>query len=231
MAVVEQERTKVIAETEQRVKDELRADTSGHDWWHIARVRQLARFMAKHEHADLYITELAALLHDISDYKLNGGDHEKGAEVAYQWLRSLGESDACARQVAEIVRRVSFKGAGVKTDMPTLEGKVVQDADRLDAIGAIGIARAFAYGGFTGEVIYDPDVPPREHRTHQDYLDRNSTVIGHFYEKLFLLQDRMHTSCGREIAARRHQFMEDFVAEFFVEWDGRDIADANDRSD
>jgi uncharacterized protein len=227
---MDQEQAEVIARTEQRVKDELSTDTSGHDWWHIARVRQLAQFMSKREGADRYITELAALLHDISDYKLNGGDHEKGAAVTYQWLRSLGESDICARQVAEIVRGVSFKGAGVKTDMPTLEGKVVQDADRLDAIGAIGIARAFAYGGFTGETIYDPDVPSRQHRTHQDYLDRHSTVIGHFYEKLFLLKDRMNTSCGREIATHRHQFMEAFVAEFFVEWDGRDIADAQDRS-
>jgi uncharacterized protein len=223
-------RSEIVAKTERYVRSELYAETSGHDWWHVARVRKLALFLAKSERANTYIAELAALLHDISDYKLNGGDHEKGPRVTYEWLCHLGESEECAQEVASVVSGISFKGAGVKTEMPTLEGKVVQDADRLDAIGAIGIARAFTYGGFTGELIYDPDVPPRLHNTHEEYLARNGTVIGHFYEKLFLLKERMNTATGLEIALRRHAFMEKFVDEFFIEWEGRDIDAARKQS-
>lgn len=213
----------IVTRTENYVRDELYAETSGHDWWHVVRVRRLALFLATRERADPYVTELAALLHDISDYKLNGGDHDKGAEITYEWLRSLGESHECADAVAQIVRHISFKGAGVKAPMATLEGMVVQDADRLDAIGAIGIARAFAYGGYSGELMHDPAFSPQLHSTHEEYLNRKGTVIGHFYEKLFLLHDRMNTSTGRLVAQRRHDYMKHFVEEFFAEWDGRDF--------
>jgi uncharacterized protein len=155
--------------------------------------------------------ELAALLHDISDYKLNGGDKDKGRRLALDWLLGVGEAPECADAVSNIVAGTSFRGASALASKPTLEGLVVQDADRLDAIGAIGIARAFAFGGHFGELMHDPDG------------GQPDTTINHFYDKLLLLKDRMNTATGKRISERRHAVLEDFLAHFFDEWNARDI--------
>jgi uncharacterized protein len=215
----------IVDRTATFVRDELYADTSGHDWWHVERVRRMAVRLGREEGADMHIVELAALLHDISDYKLNGGDEDAGPRVAYNWLTSQGEEQDTAAAVAGIVHSVSFKGAGVASTASTLEAMVVQDADRLDAIGAIGVARAFTYGGFAGEQMHDPASTPELHRSKEEYLRRTSTTINHFFEKLLVLSDRMNTKSARRVAAERHRFMEAFLAEFFAEWDARDLKD------
>lgn len=212
-----------IRKTAAFVREELYADTSGHDWWHIERVRRLALVIGMHEGADLYVVELAALLHDISDYKLNGGDLEKGPQVAFDWVVLLGESEEFAGVIATIVGGVTFKGAGVDSSIGTLEGMVVQDADRLDAIGAVGVARAFTYGGSAGQPMHEPGSTPTLHATTAEYLKRSGTTVDHFYEKLLLLRDRMNTATGRGIAERRHAYLESFLEEFLREWDGRDL--------
>ncbi|HZB31614.1 MAG TPA: HD domain-containing protein [Streptosporangiaceae bacterium] len=215
-------REEVIERTVHYVRNELYAESSGHDWWHVDRVRRLAMTIAEREAADAYVTELAALLHDISDYKLNGGDLERGPQIAFDWLRQLGETKECATAVSDIIANISFKGAGVACSMSTIEGMVVQDADRLDALGAIGVARAFAYGGFAGQPMHDPALRPRLHETLEDYLNRKGTTVNHFYEKLLLLKDRMNTETGRRIAERRHAVLAGFLQEFLDEWDGKD---------
>ena len=201
----------------------MREDSSGHDWWHVDRVRTLAVWLAGREHADPYVVELAALLHDISDYKLNGGDHDRGPRIAADWIRRLGEPEPVAVAVAGIIAGMSFMGAGVPAAPLSLEGQVVQDADRLDAIGAIGVARAFAFGGYAGEIMHDPARRPRPHATADAYLNRDSTTISHFQEKLLLLKDRLNTVSARQIARHRHEFLEAFLSEFLAEWDGADI--------
>ncbi len=213
-----------IARTAEYVRAEMRGDSSGHDWWHVHRVRNLAVRLAEREQADAYIVELAALLHDISDYKRNGGDHERGPWLAAGWIRGLGEAEGVAAAVAEIIAGVSFAGAGVPPKPLSLEGQVVQDADRLDAIGAIGVARAFAFGGHAGELMHEPGRPPQPHASAEAYLNRDSTTINHFYEKLLLLKDRLNTPGARQIAQHRHEFLEAFLAEFLAEWDASDVA-------
>jgi uncharacterized protein len=219
------ELTKVerVERTAAYVRSELYADSSGHDWWHVQRVRQLALNLARSEGADAYIVELAALLHDISDYKLNGGDQEKGPAIAEAWLLATGETRRRAAVVADIIATMSFKGAGTATVMVSLEGQVVQDADRLDAVGAIGIARTFAFGGFAGQVMHDPERPAHLHATPEEYMERRGTSINHFYEKLLLLKDRMNTATARRVAERRHRVLEQFLSEFFIEWDAKDV--------
>jgi uncharacterized protein len=172
------------------------------------------------ENADLLIVELAALLHDIADWKLHDGDLSVGPKRAKDWLDSLAVDSSIADHVCAIIANISFKGAAVEQPPLSLEGKVVQDADRLDAMGAIGIARAFAYGGAKGRAIYDPAVRPTEHRSAASYLKSGSHTINHFYEKLLLLKDRMNTATGRAIAEARHRFMEDYLQQFYKEWDG-----------
>lgn len=216
-------RDEIIRRTEQFVRDELDRDSSGHDWWHVYRVREMALHLADREGADRYIVELAALLHDVSDYKLNGGDLERGPRIARDWLIGLGENDRCAAMVAEIIATLSFKGAGTRSEMASIEGKVVQDADRLDAIGAIGIARAFAFGGYAGEAIHEPTLKPHLHATPEEYMRRTGTTINHFYEKLFLLKERMQTPSARIVAERRHQVLSEFIDEFLLEWDADDV--------
>ena len=197
------------------VAAEFAREASGHDWWHVWRVWRLARRLAIEEGADLRIVELAALGHDVEDHKLG---RPPGTLAA--WLREAGASDETIDRVNEICRRVSFKGAGVADDMPCLEGRVVQDADRLDAIGAIGVARAFAYGGAHGRELYDPAEKPELHESFESYKKSGSSSLMHFYEKLFLLADRMHTPSARRLARQRHAFMEAFVARFLAEWEG-----------
>ncbi|MGE0012259.1 MAG: HD domain-containing protein [Azoarcus sp.] len=193
-------------------------ESSGHDWHHINRVRKLARQIAAQEGADVDMAELAALVHDIADCKFHDGDDTKGPLEAARLLRQEGATQDVIDQVTDIVATISFKGAGVHTAMKTLEGKCVQDADRLDAIGAIGIARCFAYGGHAGRLMYDPDEAPVMHATAEAYKAAKGTSLNHFYEKLFLLKDRMNTSSGRALAEERTQYMQDFVARFLQEW-------------
>jgi uncharacterized protein len=206
----------LLKATENFVKSVLEDDSSGHDWWHINRVRKLALMIGKSEGADLFVVELAALLHDIDDWKLVGNDGEQ--EKAKKWLIKCGIKDHIANRICEIIEGVSFKGAGVNTSTNNLECKVLQDADRLDAIGAIGIARTFAYGGSRGRGIYDPEIPPELHIDFENYKKSTAPTINHFYEKLLLLKDQMQTTMGRTLAEQRHDFMVRFLDQFFTEW-------------
>lgn len=210
----------LIQYTADFIRQRLKDDASGHDWWHIDRVRRNAVFLAKAEGADAGVCELAALLHDIADWKFHGGDESAGPRAARVWLESQGADDALIERVCGIIAGVSYKGAGVATVMPTLEGRCVQDADRLDAIGAIGIARAFAFGGHFGRLMYDPDHPPELHASFEAYKTKSGPTINHFYEKLLLLKDRMQTETGRKLAEERHRFLETFLERFFTEWNG-----------
>lgn len=208
----------ILSKTENYVRQKLEGEGSGHDWWHIHRVRNTALKLGREENADLFVTELAALLHDIADHKFHGGDEEIGPATARNWLKDLDVEESIINHVSDIIRDVSFKGADVETPMKTIEGKVVQDADRLDAIGAIGIARAFAYGGYKGRELHNPDIPPEKHESFEKYKKSTGPTLNHFYEKLFLLKDRMNTDSGRKLAEERHQFMEEFVDQFLTEW-------------
>lgn len=210
----------ILTTTAVHVRETLSGDSSGHDWWHIDRVRRNSLIIAREEDADLFVTELAALLHDIADWKFHGGDDTAGPRAAREWLVRCEADPAVIDQVCEIVATLSFKGAGVATEMQTLEGRCVQDGDRLDAIGAVGIARAFAFGGHFGRAMYDPEVPPELHQSFAAYKQKGGPTINHFYEKLLLLKDRMQTATGRRLAAERHQFMETFLAQFDAEWNG-----------
>lgn len=200
------------------IRAKFLAESSGHDWHHINRVWQLTRQIAAHEGAKREIAELGALVHDIADWKFYDGDDSIGPREAEALLRREGAPDAVIAAVVDIVATISYKGAGVTTAMQTLEGQCVQDADRLDAIGAIGIARCFAYGGHAGRLMHDPDEAPVMHQTAAAYKASKGASLNHFYEKLFLLKDRMNTPTGRALAEPRHQFMEDFVAQFLAEW-------------
>lgn len=206
----------LLKETETFVKSVLQGDSSGHDWWHIYRVRKLALMIAKSEGADLFLVELAALLHDVDDWKLVGNKAE--GEKAKKWLQSCGIDNQIIEQICSIIDGVSFKGAGVNTSTNNLECRVLQDADRLDAIGAIGIARTFAYGGSRGRGIYDPGIPPEMHTNFENYKKSNAPTINHFYEKLLLLKDQMQTETGKLLAGPRHDFMLRFLEQFYAEW-------------
>ncbi|HET9983593.1 MAG TPA: HD domain-containing protein [Longimicrobiales bacterium] len=195
-------------------------EASGHDWWHTDRVRRTALRLAAEEGADPLVVELAALLHDVGDWKLAGGDVDAAPRLARAWLESLGADTGVVDHVAEIVATLSFKGAGVPTPMRTVEGAVVQDADRLDALGAIGVARAFAYGGSRGRPLHDPDAAPRLHASFEEYRRAAGGTLNHFHEKLLLLRDRMNTPAARALADERHRFMEEFVRRFMAEWAG-----------
>ena len=211
--------TDPISRTAQHVKVTLAGERSGHDWWHTYRVWQNALRIQAGEGGDRQVIELAALLHDVADWKLHGGDTTIGPDTAHRWLSSIGVDEPVIQQVCQIIADISFKGAGVKPATLTLEGQIVQDADRLDAIGAIGIARAFAYGGVKGRLIYDPDEQPHTHHSAESYLRSQGTSVNHFYEKLLLLKDRMQTATGRALAEPRHQYMEEFLKQFLAEWD------------
>ena len=209
----------IIAKTIEFVKERLKNDSSGHDWWHIYRVHKLAKYIAIQEGANVFIVELAALLHDISDWKMNGGDEKAGGRIAKDWLQRLGVIPHICNQVDDIICTSSFKGAKVQDNMQTPEGEIVQDADRLDAIGAIGIARTFAYGGHKNRLMYDPNTKPMLHESFESYKQNDSSTINHFYEKLLLLKDRMHTKTAKALAEERHGFMDLFLKEFYKEWD------------
>lgn len=203
------------------VRSRMEGEGSGHDWWHVYRVWQMAKWLAVEEGAAMEIVELAALTHDIADWKFRDGDDTAGPRETRALLERYSVDAAVIDAVCEIVGRLSYKGAGVDTSMATIEGKCVQDADRLDAIGAIGIARAFAYGGHVGRPLHDPDRPTVLHASSEEYKAAKSPTITHFHEKLLLLKDRMQTGAGRHIAAARHAYMEQFLQEFSAEWDGK----------
>lgn len=205
-----------VALTKEYVHNELQNDPSGHDWWHIARVTEMAKKIAIEENADLFICEMAALLHDIADEKLNVSE-EEGLNKVANWLESIGVNKPTIKKIISIISSISFKGGG-QSALTSLEAKVVQDADRLDALGAIGIARTFAYAGSKGDLIYDPAIKPRDSMTKEEYRNGKSTAINHFYEKLLKLKDRINTDYAKKIAEERHKFMEEYLRVFFAEW-------------
>jgi len=195
----------------------LSGEHTGHDWQHALRVEKNALEIAAREKCDACVVCLAALLHDIADWKFNGGDFSAGPLLARKLLLEAGAVEPVIEHVCRIIGEVSYKGAGVATKPTSIEGKIVQDADRLDAMGAIGIARTFAYGGAKGRELYDPASAPVLHKTKAAYMKSQSCTINHFYEKLLLLRDRMNTRTGRRLAAARHRYMEDFLRRFFSE--------------
>src|SRR5262245_20393038 len=211
----------IIQQTAEHVRALLSGEGTGHDWHHIERVRRAALAIGREEGADLFVVEQAALLHDIADWKFAGGDHEAGPRKSRAWLASLDVAGATIDHVCQIVAGLSFKGAGVKAAPLSLEGQCVQDADRLDELGAIGIARAFAYGGHKGQPLYEPDASPTPHNSFEAYQRGAASTINHFYEKLLLLKDRMNTAAGRRLAAERHRYLEAYLEQFYAEWEGR----------
>lgn len=207
----------IILKTVKFVQNKLAHEGSGHDWLHIERVWKMARFIALKEQADLPVVELAALLHDIADWKFHDGDDEIGPRTARHWLETLSVDATIIERVYDIIKNISFKGAKVTIPMASLEGKITQDADRLDAIGAIGIARTFTYGGYKGRPLYDFTIKPELHTSAEAYKKNQSNTFNHFYEKLLLLKDLMHTETAKKIAERRHRVMEKFLSEFIDE--------------
>jgi uncharacterized protein len=218
MSEITEEQARILTAAEEYAREELRHEGSGHDWRHIERVRNLARTIAREEGADLYICELAALLHDLADAKI-AGDEATGQRRVRDWLMTHEVEPSVFERVMEIIATMSFAG-GNRPPMRTLEGRVVQDADRLDAIGAVGVARTFAYGGSRGRLLYDPDISPQQHTGAEAYHASDAPTINHFYEKLLLLKERMNTPYARRLAEGRHAYMEAFLAEFYAEWDG-----------
>ncbi len=210
----------IIGRTQEFVYELLKEEFTGHDYEHIQRVTRYALLIGEKEGADLEIVELGALLHDISDWKFNGGDLELGSTLASEWLSKNEYPQEKIEIIASIIRNVSYKGANVESKQETLEGKVVQDADRLDAIGAIGIGRAFAYGGSKKRKMYDSKIVPQMHSSFEEYKNNENTTINHFYEKLFLLESKMNTKTGKELAGKRTKFMREFVNRFLDEWNG-----------
>lgn len=212
----------IIQKTDAMLRERFGAESSGHDYWHMYRTWKIAKRIAEHEsEADMFTVELAAWLHDIADWKFHDGDEEAGPRAAREWLENLTVDDAVIRHIEDIIRHVSFKGANVESKLTTIEGKIVHDADKLDAIGAIGVGRTFAYGGANNRPMHEPERVNTQHTTFAAYKNSNSPTISHFYEKLLLLKDRMFTKTGKELAQQRHDFMEQFLQEFLEEWEGK----------
>lgn len=207
----------LIDKTEAFVRATLQNAEGGHDWWHIHRVWDNAKLIAQTERADLLVVELAALLHDIADSKFHNGDEEIGPKTAGDFLQSLHVDEAVIEHVQQIIRHISFKSGFDKKAFRSIELDIVQDADRLDAIGAIGIARAFNYGGFKGREIYNPEIKPNLNMTKAEYKNTKAPTINHFYEKLLLLKDKMNTPTGKRLAEQRHAFMESYLKQFYSE--------------
>lgn len=199
------------------VQTTLKNAEGGHDWWHIHRVWSNAKLIAQTEQVDILTIELAALLHDIADSKFNNGDEEIGPNMAGDFLRSINIDEAIILHVQQIIRHMSFKSSFDKPAFTSKELEIVQDADRLDAIGAIGIARAFNYGGFKGRELYNPKIKPDLNMSKEAYKNSTAPTINHFYEKLLLLKDKMNTPTGKQLAEQRHRFMEDYLKQFYME--------------
>lgn len=208
----------IIEAVKKFVQKSSQGEATGHDWWHNWRVWRMAKKIAQKEGGDLFIIELAALLHDIDDWKFAASDSKKGPQKARNLLESLNVDKKIINEICNIIDNVSFKGAGVKNKMKSREGRIVQDADRLDVIGAMGIARTFAYGGYKKREIYNPDIKPKFHQSFKAYKNAKSTSINHFYEKQLLLKDRLNTKTAKKIAGPRHKFLEDYLRQFFKEW-------------
>lgn len=211
------DQAQIIDTTRDFVREKLANAEGGHDWWHIHRVWINARKIAQAEQADMLVIELAALLHDIADSKFHGGDEEIGPATAGKFLRGLNVEEETVVHVQQIIRHISFKAGFDQTTFHSKELEIVQDADRLDAIGAIGIARAFSYGGFKGREIYNPEIAPNLNMSKEEYKNSAAPSINHFYEKLLLLKDKMNTATGKAMAQQRHQFMEMYLDQFYLE--------------
>jgi uncharacterized protein len=208
----------IIHKTSDFIRELLEGEGSGHDWWHIYRVRNNALAIAKaYKTIDLFVVEMSALLHDIADHKFHGGDENIGIQKAESWLTKQQVAEDAKQHILCIMEEVSFS----KGKKPTsLESEIVQDADRLDAIGAVGIARTFAYGGFKKREIYNPNIPPVKYANMEDYKKNTKPTVNHFYEKLLLLKDMMNTAEAKKIAMGRHAFMKAYLSQFFQEWEG-----------
>ncbi|MDN3551300.1 HD domain-containing protein [Mucilaginibacter aquaedulcis] len=211
------ENNSLINSTVQFVRDTLQNAEGGHDWWHIHRVWTNAKLIAQTENADILVVELAALLHDIADSKFHNGDEEIGPATAGKYLRSMNVDEAIVEHVQQIIRHMSFKASFDKQAFHSSELAIVQDADRLDAIGAIGIARAFTYGGFKGRELYNPEIKPNLNMSKEEYKNSSAPTINHFYEKLLLLKDKMNTQTGKKLAQQRHDFMLTYLQQFYME--------------
>ena len=217
------DKKKLISLTADFVKETLRGAEGGHDWHHVQRVYENAKLIARSEDADTFIVELGALLHDIADAKFHGGDESIGPKKAAGFLRSINVEEDVIDHIQNIIKYVSFKTSLDTVDNSKFESnelKVIQDADRLDALGAIGIARAFNYGGYKNRSLYDPEIPPAVDQDKESYKNSQAPTINHFYEKLLLLKDKMNTQTGRELAQKRHEFMEAYLNQFYDEWNG-----------
>ena len=205
----------ILKHTENFIRELFDNEGSGHDWWHIYRVRNMALYLAEKEGGNKFIIEMAALLHDLDDWKIA---ENSGINKTKIWLQKSGFAEKEIKNILDIIEQISFKGAGIDTKAISIEAKIVQDADRLDAIGAIGIARTFAYGGSKGRLIYDPQIQPQLHKSFDAYKKSNPPTINHFHEKLLLLKDRMNTHTAKKLAKERHLFMELYLNEFFNDW-------------
>jgi len=216
------DKEKVIIATIAFVKNELKNTEGGHDWFHIERVFKNSVLISKDEKVDVFVVSLAALLHDIADPKFYNGDETVGPKVATKFLKEQEVHEQIINHVVNIIKHISFKNSFDKESkkFTSIELKVVQDADRLDAIGAIGIARCFNYGGFKNRALYNPEIIPDLEMTKEAYKKSTAPTINHFYEKLLLLKDKMNTASGKKIATQRHAFMETYLQQFYNEWDG-----------
>jgi len=210
----------IIEKTIEFVKTTLSDAEGGHDWWHVYRVWTTSKYIAQFEDVDVFIVELGSLLHDIADSKFHGGNEEIGPQKAKEFLQSEGVSDEIISHVQNIIQNISFKGGKLPQKFKSPELDVIQDADRLDALGAIGIARAFNYGGHKGRLIYNPEIKPDLNMTKEQYKNSTAPTLNHFYEKLLLLKDRMNTDTGKKMANERHGFMLTYLEQFFKEWSG-----------
>ncbi|PZW44060.1 uncharacterized protein LX95_00390 [Mesonia algae] len=215
------EESKVIQATKAFVQSELKDAEGGHDWFHIERVYKNALLLARDENVNLEIVSLGALLHDIADSKFHQGNENVGPQTARTFLESLHVQDFVIDHVVKIIENISFKGGNIKQEFTSPELDVIQDADRLDAMGAIGIARTFNYGGFKNRKIYDPSIAPKLNMSKEEYKKDENPTINHFYEKLLLLKERMNTVTGKKLAQKRHEFMEQFLEQFYAEWEGK----------
>lgn len=210
----------IVSKTITFVKEKLQNAEGGHDWFHIQRVYKNSLLIAKEEVCNLTVVQLGALLHDIADSKFHNGDETVGPKTARAFLESEDVDEVIINHVIKIIENISFKGGNFEKDFSSIELAIVQDADRLDAIGAIGIARTFNYGGFKNRALYDPNIAPNTQMTKEEYKKNDSPTLNHFYEKLLLLKDKMNTNSGKAIAAERHRYMEGFLSQFYAEWDG-----------
>ncbi|MEP6261395.1 MAG: HD domain-containing protein [Gillisia sp.] len=210
----------IIENTKAFVKETLEGAEGGHDWFHIQRVYKNALLIAQNESSNFFVVELGALLHDIADYKFHNGNESLGPQIAGNFLRSQGVDEDTVTHIEQIIKNVSFKGGNNIRQFNSIELQIIQDADRLDALGAIGIARTFNYGGFKGRALYDPQIAPELNMSKEEYKNSTAPTINHFYEKLLLLKERMNTHTGRKLAEERHRYMEDFLKQFYAEWNG-----------